>query len=71
VKWWNTLHQGASVSISKGSSMGEVMLITMLIMTFGFWAYSIAVALSRVRSIILERDRDTTWVSQLPEMQAR
>jgi len=71
VKWWNTLHQGASVSISKGSSMGEVMLITMLIMTFGFWAYSIAVALSRVRSIILERDRETTWVTQLPEMQAK
>ena len=48
VKWWNTLHQGASVSISKGSSMGEVMLITMLIMALGFWAYSIAVALMRV-----------------------
>lgn len=71
VKWWNTLHQGASVTITKGSSMGEVMLWTMLIMALGFWAYSIAVALSRVRSIILERERDTTWVSQLPEVQQR
>lgn len=71
VKWWNTLHQGASVSISKGSSMGETMLITMLIMTLGFWAYSIAVALTRVRSIILEREQETTWVSQLPEMHTR
>ena len=71
VKWWNTLHQGASVTITKGSSMGEVMLWTMLIMALGFWAYSIAVALSRVRSIILERERDTTWVSQLPEVQRR
>lgn len=71
VTWWNTLHQGASVSISKGSSMGEVMLITMFIMTFGFWAYAIAVSLSRVRSIILERDRETTWVSELPEMQVQ
>ncbi|MCB1858562.1 MAG: cytochrome c biogenesis protein CcsA, partial [Gammaproteobacteria bacterium] len=69
VKWWNTLHQGASVSISKGSSMGETMLITMLIMALGFWAYSIAVALARVRSIILERERETTWVSELPEVQ--
>jgi heme exporter protein C len=65
VQWWNTLHQGASVTVSGKSSMEEVMLWTMLIMTLGFWAYSIAVALMRVRCIILERERDTTWVSEL------
>ncbi|MDH3948889.1 MAG: heme ABC transporter permease CcmC, partial [Gammaproteobacteria bacterium] len=68
VKWWNTLHQGASVSVKSGSSMASVMLIAMLIMALGFWAYSIAVALARVRSIILERERDTYWVSKLPEI---
>jgi heme exporter protein C len=68
VKWWNTLHQGASVSLKSGSSMASTMLITMLIMALGFWAYSIAVALTRVRSIILERERDSQWVSQLPEV---
>jgi heme exporter protein C len=65
VKWWNTLHQGASVSMGGGSSMGGIMLATMLIMTFGFWAYSIAVAMQRVRNIILERERDSTWVKEL------
>jgi heme exporter protein C len=65
VKWWNTLHQGASVSVTEGSSMGETMLITMLIMTFGFWAYAIATAMGRVRCVILERERDTTWVGEL------
>lgn len=65
VQWWNTLHQGATVSVSGGSSMGVVMLWTMLIMTLGFWAYSIAVVLTRVRCIILERERDTTWVNEL------
>jgi heme exporter protein C len=65
VEWWNTLHQGASVSVGSGSSMGEIMLITMLIMTFAFWAYAIAAVLTRVRCIILERERDTTWVSEL------
>lgn len=69
VKWWNTLHQGASVSL-KGSSMGETMLLTMLIMALGFWAYTVAVALARVRSIILERERDTQWVSELAEVQS-
>ena len=68
VKWWNTLHQGASVSVTEGSSMGETMLITLLIMTLGFWAYAIATALARVRSIILERERDAGWVSELPEV---
>lgn len=65
VQWWNTLHQGASVTITKGSSMGEIMLWTMLIMALGFWAYTIAVALARVRCIILERERDTTWVTEM------
>jgi heme exporter protein C len=68
VKWWNTLHQGASVSLKSGSSMASIMLVTMLIMALGCWAYSIAVALTRVRSIILEREHDSQWVSQLPEV---
>jgi heme exporter protein C len=68
VKWWNTLHQGASVSIKNGSAMGTVMLQTMLVMSLAFWAYSIAVALYRVRSIILEREKDARWVSELPEI---
>ncbi len=65
VQWWNTLHQGASVAVSGKSSMEEVMLWAMLIMTLGFWAYAIAVVLARVRCIILERERDTTWVREL------
>ncbi len=65
VQWWNTLHQGASVTVSGQSSMESIMLWTMLIMTLGFWAYSIAVVLTRVRCIILERERDTTWVNEL------
>jgi len=68
VKWWNTLHQGASISMSTGSSMASIMLNTMLIMALGFWAYTIAVALSRLRSIILEREIDSQWVRELPEL---
>lgn len=62
VKWWNTLHQGASVSVTKGSSMASTMLTAMLIMGLAFWAYSIAIALYRVRTIILEREQHTDWV---------
>ncbi|HKQ24752.1 MAG TPA: heme ABC transporter permease [Burkholderiales bacterium] len=65
VQWWNTLHQGASVSISRAPSMAATMLIGMLVMVFAFWAYSIAATLMRVRNIILERERNSAWVREL------
>ncbi len=64
VKWWNTLHQGASVSLGNAPSMEKTMLAAMLIMALAFWAYSIAVALRRVRCIILEREQHTDWLKQ-------
>ena len=71
VKWWNTLHQGASVSMTKGSSMAQTMLEAMLIMGIAFWMYAIAMALYRVRSIILVRERHAQWVADLPEVKAQ
>ena len=64
VKWWNTLHQGSSVNLTK-SSMAETMLWGMLLMAMCFWMYSIAVAFMRVRTIMLERERHTDWVKAL------
>ena len=64
VHWWNTLHQGSSVSF-KGTSMHVAMLWSMLLMTFSFWSYAAAAAFVRVRSIILERERRTQWVRGL------
>jgi len=70
VQWWNTLHQGASVSLSAAPKMASIMLLGMLVMTFAAWFYTIAVALWRVRAIILERERGSTWVSGLREITA-
>ena len=64
VKWWNTLHQGASVSLTNAPSMAAPMLLGMLVMALAFWMYCIAVALVRVRTIILERERHTAWVQR-------
>jgi len=69
VKWWNTLHQGASVSLTKAPAMAQTMLWGMLIMALFFWMYAIAVALTRVRAIILERESHTEWVKELREVQ--
>ena len=65
VKWWNTLHQGASVSITKAPSMAAIMFAAMIVMSFAFWMYTIAVVLMRVRNVILERERQTAWVEEL------
>jgi heme exporter protein C len=65
VKWWNTLHQGASVSLTKAPSMATTMLTAMLIMTFAFWAYAFAVVFMRTRAIVLEREAHTAWVDEL------
>jgi heme exporter protein C len=65
VKWWNTLHQGASVSLTKAPTMAATMLTGMLVMALGFWMYSIAITLMRVRAIILERERRSDWIKEL------
>jgi heme exporter protein C len=67
VKWWNTLHQGASISLTKAPSMAKIMLIGMLVMAIAAWFYTIAVALVRVRGIILERERQSEWVKEILE----
>jgi heme exporter protein C len=64
VKWWNTLHQGASVSLTKAPTMATQMLTGMLIMTIAFWAYSFAMSFYRCRSLILERERHTEWAQE-------
>jgi len=67
VKWWNTLHQGASVSLTRSPTMAKTMLLGMLVMALAFWMYSIAVTLMRVRAIMLEREHNSDWVKALEE----
>jgi heme exporter protein C len=68
VQWWNTLHQGASVSLTRAPSMAGTMLAGMLVMALAAWAYCIGASLLRVRGIILERERGADWVAALPEL---
>jgi heme exporter protein C len=65
VKWWNTLHQGATISMTAAPKMASTMLSAMLIMTFAFWAYAFAVVFMRARAIVLERESHADWVQQL------
>ena len=69
VKWWNTLHQGSTIKFT-GTSMHVSMQQAMFTILFACWFYAIAVVLARVRSIILERERNTTWIADLPEVKS-
>lgn len=68
VQWWNTLHQGASVSLTKAPSMASVMLTGMLLMAIASWMYAVAATLARVRCIMLERERHAGWLQDLHEV---
>lgn len=63
VKWWNTLHQGASIT-SKGSSMHPVMLATLLVMVAAFWIYSFAATFARAKNLVLVREKREAWAQQ-------
>lgn len=65
VKWWNTLHQGATVSVTAAPKMAATMFTAMMLMTFACWAYAFAVVFTRSRAIILEREADAPWVREL------
>ncbi len=65
VRWWNTLHQGATISMTAAPKMASTMLTAMLLMTIAFWAYAFAVVFTRTRAIILEREKNAQWVQAL------
>ena len=65
VLWWNTLHQGPSITLSGGSSMDTSMLIPFLIMVAGFTALFYWLLLRRLQAEIVDRERGTRWLAGL------
>ncbi len=65
VEWWNTLHQGPTVTRFGKASMATSMLIPLLTMFLAFKLYFGTTLLMRARVEILERERDTTWMKDM------
>ncbi|HUN49501.1 MAG TPA: heme ABC transporter permease [Candidatus Sulfotelmatobacter sp.] len=63
VVWWNTLHQGPSLSLT-GSSIDPSMLRPLLLMAGGFAAYFVTVLIYRLRAEILARRLRTLRLAQ-------
>jgi heme exporter protein C len=62
VYWWNTLHQGSTLTKIGKPSMAGDMLWPLLTMLLGFTLYFGAVLLIRMRAEILQRERDASWL---------
>ena len=65
VEWWNTLHQGPTVTKFDKPSIHLSMLIPLLIMAVSFNLYYLTVVLMRARVEVLDRERRSAWVREL------
>jgi heme exporter protein C len=64
VVWWNSLHQGPSISKLAAPSIVGSMLWPLLVMMLAFMLYFGAVLCDRLRGEILRRERNASWLSE-------
>jgi len=65
VEWWNTLHQGPTVTKMDKPSIHLSMLIPLLLMAVAFQLYYFTVVLMRARAEVLDRERRSAWVREM------
>ncbi|WP_439258902.1 heme ABC transporter permease [Lonepinella sp. BR2930] len=65
VEWWNTLHQGATITKLDKPSMATSMLIPLIFSIFGFMTLSLWLGLVRYRNALLHEDSKRAWVKAL------
>lgn len=65
VEWWNTLHQGPTVTKLDKPSIHPSMLLPLLLMALAFQCYYFTLVLVRARTELLERERRSAWIKEL------
>ena len=70
VEWWNTLHQGSTVTQFGKPTMDTSMLIPLLIMFIAVNLYFASVMLCRAKNILLDEERQTSWVKNIVQAAA-
>lgn len=65
VYWWNTLHQGATLSKFAKPAIASSMLYPLLAMIGAFLTFYLLVMLIRARTLVLWRERNSQWVKDL------
>lgn len=67
VYWWNTLHQGATLSLLSKPKIALPMLYPLIISLIGFGLYCLWSVFSKARQELLIRERRQAWVKILLE----
>ncbi|WP_296403611.1 heme ABC transporter permease CcmC [Psychrobacter sp.] len=62
VNWWNTLHQGSTLTITEAPKMSLDMLVPLLLTIIGTYFLVGALAIYRTNTLILRRDQNKAWV---------
>ena len=65
VVWWNTLHQGSTISFFAKPKIELVMAYPLFIMIIGFIFYSFLLIIIKSRNELLIRERNQSWVSSV------
>ena len=65
VIWWNTLHQGPTVTKFDKPSIAVSMLVPLLIMSVAYTTFFITMLMVRVRAEIIDQEKNTSWVREL------
>lgn len=65
VEWWNSLHQGPTVTKFDKPSIHWSMLIPLLLMALAFQVYYVLALFQTCRVELLRRERNSKWVEEL------
>ena len=62
VEWWNTLHQPATFTLTEKPAMPMDMWLPLLIATIGMYCFAAGLAMLRMQTEVLLRERRANWV---------
>ncbi|WP_454781174.1 heme ABC transporter permease CcmC [Legionella sp. WA2022007384] len=62
VYWWNTLHQGSTLSVFAKPKIDGSMLYPLLLTIAGFFLYCLWIILEKARQELLIREKRQSWV---------
>lgn len=68
VEWWNSLHQGPTVTKFDKPSIHWSMLIPLLLMALAFQVYYVLALFKRCRTELLQRERNSKWVEEISKL---
>lgn len=64
ILWWSARQATQPLDLHLAPEVATILLPGMLAMTLGLFSYTIAAGLTRLRIVILERERNSDWVAR-------